>query len=71
MMATENIYYYYTQLVSTIDVLQHVSKHDVRLAIYFGGPRPGALSVNHAFGAVLKTRLGDGCLRGWGRSEEF
>jgi hypothetical protein len=50
-MATKFIYFYCTQLVSTTDDHHHVSKHDVYLAIYFGGPRPQVLGIDHAFGA--------------------
>jgi hypothetical protein len=48
----------------------HVSGHDVRPAIYFGGPRPRALGVDHAFGVVPSSRCGDGCSRGRDRFED-
>jgi hypothetical protein len=44
------MYFYCTQLVSTTNVSQDVSEHDVRPAIYFGDPRPQALGVDHVFG---------------------
>jgi hypothetical protein len=49
--------------MSTIDIRHHVSEHDVHLAIYFSGPRPQALGIDHTFGAVPRTQLGDGCVR--------
>jgi hypothetical protein len=69
-MTTKNMYFYCTQLVITIDVRHHVSEHDVRPAIYFGGPRLQALGVDHVIGAMLKIWLGDGCVRGWGQLED-
>jgi hypothetical protein len=66
MMTTKNMYFYCTQLVSTIDVHHHVSEHDVRPVIYVGGLRPWALSIDYAIGAMPKIRLGDGCARGQG-----
>jgi hypothetical protein len=68
-MTTKNIYFYCTWLVSTIDIRCHVSEHDVRPVIYFGGPRPQALGVDHAIGAMPKIWLGDGCARGRSRLE--
>jgi hypothetical protein len=70
MTTIKNIYFYCTQLVSTIDVRHHVSEYDMRPVVYFGGPRPRALGVDHVISAVLKTRLGDGCARGRGRFED-
>jgi hypothetical protein len=49
-MATKFLCIYCTQLVSTINVHHQVSEHDMRPAIYFGGPRPRALGVDHVFG---------------------
>jgi hypothetical protein len=63
-MAIEIIYFYCTQLVSTIDVLHHISEDHVRLVFYFSGPRPRALGVDHMIGVVPRTRLSDGCARG-------
>jgi hypothetical protein len=41
---------YYTQLEYN-KVLLYVSKPDVRSVTYFGGPRPRALGLDHAFGS--------------------
>jgi hypothetical protein len=62
--------FYCTQLVSTIDIRHHVSEHDVRPVIYFGGPRLRALGVDHTISAMPKIHLGDGCARGWGQFED-
>jgi hypothetical protein len=51
--------------MSTIDVCRHVYKYDMHPVIYFGGPRLRARGVDHVFGAVPRTHLGDGCARGW------
>jgi hypothetical protein len=64
------MYFYCTQLVSTIDIRHHVSEHNLRPVIYFGGQRPRALGVDHAIGAVPKVRLSDGCAIGRGQFED-
>jgi hypothetical protein len=69
-IATNCIFYDCTQLVSTINILHHVSEDRVRPVFYFGGLRPQTLGVDHTIGAVPKTRLGDGCARGWGWFED-
>jgi hypothetical protein len=61
-ICTKNMYFYCTQLVSTIDVLHHISEVHVRPVFYFGGLRPQALGVDHAIGAMPRGRLGDGCV---------
>ena len=60
MMAIKIIYFYCTQLVSTIDVFHHISESRVRPVFYFGGPRPRVLGIDHAIVAVLRTWFGDG-----------
>jgi hypothetical protein len=57
----QNILFYCTQLVSTIDVWQHVSESYVCPVIYFGGPKPQALSFGHAIRAMPRGWLDDGC----------
>jgi hypothetical protein len=57
----KSIYFYCTQLVSTIDVWHHVSKGRVRLVFYFSGPRPWVLGHIHVTGAVPRGWLSDGC----------
>jgi hypothetical protein len=63
-ICTKNMYFYCTQLVSTIDILHHVSKVCVHPVSYFGGLKPWALGVDHAIGAVPRGQLSDGCARG-------
>jgi hypothetical protein len=56
MITTKNIcIFYYNQLVSTLNVSQDVYEHGVRPAFYFGGPRPRALGIDHAIGAVPRN----------------